>query len=185
MDLPELELVLSDSDVLSEFIFDILVIVGLEHETFIGSSSSVESDQEWLHESLSSFNVEVEVGSVHDDWDQGGLGKPVKINSGGSEVQGEESSPEGHQVLSRNQEVLVMWGDLFWSNEIVEEFSGLNSRKINWVMFHIEWVSISLDLWLFDLLLNAVFQLINLGLELLDRFIISLSEFQEVSVNSR
>lgn len=78
-----------------------------------------------------------------------------------------------------------MWGDLFWSNEIVEEFSGLNSRKINWVMFHIEWVSISLDLWLFDLLLNAVFQLINLGLELLDRFIISLSEFQEVSVNSR
>lgn len=44
MDLPELELVLGDSDVLSEFVFDILVIVGLEHETFIGSSSSVESD---------------------------------------------------------------------------------------------------------------------------------------------
>lgn len=168
VDLPELELVLGDSDVLSEFIFDVFVVIGLKHETFVGGSSSVESDQEGLHERLSSFDVEVQVGGVHDDGDQGRFGEPVEVDGGGSEVQGEESSPEGHEVLSRDQEVFVVWGNLFWSDEIIEELSGLNSRKVDWVMFHVIGVLISLDFWLFDLLLDAVFQFVNLGLELFD-----------------
>jgi len=31
-----------------------------------------------------------------------------------------------HQIFSSNQEIFVMWGYLFWSYEIMEEFCGFD-----------------------------------------------------------
>jgi hypothetical protein len=58
------------------------------------------------------------------------------------------------------QEIFVMRRNLFWSNKIIEKFSSFNSRKIDGVMFHIEWVNKSLDFGFIDFLLNAGFKFI-------------------------
>jgi hypothetical protein len=104
----------------------------------------------------------------------------VQINGGGGKVKNEEGSPERHQIFSGNQEIFVMRRNLFWSNKIIEKFSSFNGRKIDGVMFHIEWVNKSLDFGFIDFLLNAGFKFIDFRLKQFDIFVISFSKFQEI-----
>lgn len=59
VNMPEFHLGLRNSDKFSEFIFNIFVVENFEIVDFVGSDSSVESDEEGLEEGLSSFKIDV------------------------------------------------------------------------------------------------------------------------------
>lgn len=57
--LPEFKLVLGDSDQVADLQFDVIIVIDIEIIAFVGSDSSIPSDQQWLEEGFSEFKIEI------------------------------------------------------------------------------------------------------------------------------
>lgn len=90
---------------------------------FVSSNSSIESNQKRLEEGFSSFEVEVHDLDPEEEGHEGTFHDPVDVNSGNSNTEDGESSPESDGEFSSNHKVFVVGRYLFWSDKIVEQFS--------------------------------------------------------------
>lgn len=161
VDLPVLELVLGDSDELSDLKLNVFMVEDLEVVDLVSSNSSVPSDEERLEKRFSGFKVEVVELHPEDEGDQGGLGNPVEVESGSSESEEGRSGPESQSELSSHHEVLIVRRHLLGSNEVVEELSSLDGGEVNGVVVGIEGVGVSLREGLLDGSLVLVLELLN------------------------
>jgi len=94
VDIPVFELSLGDSQEISEFILDILMVECFHGEDLISRGSSVESDEKREENMVLTLNVEIHDLEPENPWDIGRFHDPVKIDGGHTEVQHEETSPE-------------------------------------------------------------------------------------------
>jgi hypothetical protein len=74
-----------------------------------------------------SLNVDVHKLEPENPWNVAGLHDPIQVKSGHTKVQYEETTPKSEEHFSGHGEVLEVRRDLLRSNEIVENFSDLNS----------------------------------------------------------
>lgn len=77
MNVPVVQLSLSNSDQMSEFIFNIFMIKHFHSINFVSSSSSIESLKEWFKHRFSSFHIEIHDLEPENPWDEGGFGNPL------------------------------------------------------------------------------------------------------------
>lgn len=150
VELPEFELVSSDSDHVLHLVFDVFLIENFKVVNFVGRDSSVPSDEEGLEQGLSKFKIEVLEEHPEHEGDESGLGNPVEVNGGDTKTQGEQSSEEGHQVFSGDQEVLVVRRDLLRADKIVEELGEFYGGEVQGVVVRVERMTISLGEGLLD-----------------------------------
>lgn len=92
-------------------------------EDFIFCYSSIESSKEWLHETLTSFEIEVHDLHPEEEGNEGGFGHPMKICGTSSESNSDKTSIGEDQVFTSDKEIFVVSRHLLWSDEVVEQFS--------------------------------------------------------------
>jgi len=175
---------LGHHDQFSHLEFDVFMIENFEVVAFVGSDSSVESGQEGLEQRLSPFQEEVHKLEPEDPREEGGFGDPVEIETADTETQEEETSPEGHSILSGHKEVFIMGRDLFGSNEVVEKFSGLDGREVQRMVFRVVRVGVALGERSLGSGLEVTFSLFNSFSEAFNMFLISNSALIEEFLGS-
>jgi len=94
VDIPVFKLSFSDSQEISEFILNVLMVECFHGEDLISRCSSVESNEQREEDMVLTLNVEIHDLEPENPWDVGRFHDPVKIDSSHTEVQYEETSPE-------------------------------------------------------------------------------------------
>ena len=117
-----------------------LVVEAIHLEHLVHSDTSVETDQEGLKDTLSALQIEVHDLHPEHEWNQWGFSHPIQISCTSCKCQRKYSDVCAYQVLTSYKEVLVVRADLLGTNEIMEEFSWLDRRKVYGVVFALEWV---------------------------------------------
>lgn len=141
------------------------MIESFHGEDFIGSCSSVESLEQRLEHGVFTFNVDVHQLEPENPRNIGGFHDPVEIEGGHTEVQNEETTPEGQEHLSGHGEVFEMGRNLFGTNEVVESFSDLNSGEVQGMVVAVVRVFVGLGQGLLHGTLVFLFKSLNLVLE--------------------
>ena len=133
-------LTLSHLQQLTNSEFHTLVVETIHLEHLIHCDTSVETDQEGFKNTLSTLQIEVHDLHPEYEWNQWWFSYPIQISCTSCEGQRKNSNVCAYQELTSYEEVLVVRADLFGTNEIVEEFSWLDGRKVYGVVLALEWV---------------------------------------------
>lgn len=165
---------------LSDLHLNVLMVVCIESILFISSSSPIKAHQERLEHRLPPFKVKVHDLEPKDPRNKRRLSNPIQISCGHSKVQNEEPHPECHQVLARQQEVLIVGRNLFRADHVMEELCGFNRGERQSMMVTMVGVAIYSSSGFFHSRLVFLFDFLEFILELVNVAVILFLEVLEV-----